>query len=121
MQGASRTLRVQLHKRLLDSDGQHLILYKPGGLASSLFPLRKAALQRTIVKRSRDQSSEEPKRRSCEQMVLPYCSFHVKTSFRKASRPSSWRVIPRSRASFFSTTVCVAMPAWSVPVATQTQ
>jgi hypothetical protein len=32
-----------------------------------------------MVKRSRDQSSEEPKRRSCEQIVFPYCSFHVNT------------------------------------------
>ena len=29
--------------------------------------------------------------------------------------PSWCRVTPRSRCSFFSTTVCVAMPAWSVP------
>ena len=72
---------------------------------------------RTMVKRSRDQSSDEPSRRSCEQIVFPYCSFHVNTSFRNASRPSSWRVTPRSRASFFSTTVCVAIPAWSVPAA----
>jgi hypothetical protein len=29
--------------------------------------------------------------------------------------PRSWRLTPRSRCRRFSTTVCVAMPAWSVP------
>ncbi len=34
---------------------------------------------------------------------------------RGGAAPSSWRLTPRSRCRRFSTTVCVAMPAWSVP------
>ncbi len=44
----------------------------------------------------------------------PYFSFHSQTRSTKASRPSSWRVVPSARTSF-STFACVAMPAWSVP------
>mmetsp|Transcript_29678 Transcript_29678/g.64791 ORF Transcript_29678/g.64791 Transcript_29678/m.64791 type:complete len:320 (+) Transcript_29678:521-1480(+) len=69
----------------------------------------------SMVKHSRLQSSADPSRRSCRQMVVPLCSFHFHTSSRKASRPRVWRVIWRSFMIFFSTTVCVAMPAWSVP------
>ncbi len=47
-------------------------------------------------------------------IVPPYCLRHACVSSRNASRPSSLRLVP-SRASFFSTCVCVAMPAWSVP------
>jgi hypothetical protein len=38
---------------------------------------------------SRLQSSEEPIRRNCWQMRLPYCSFHFHTSSRNFSRPRS--------------------------------
>lgn len=37
----------------------------------------------------RDQSREEPMRRSCEKMVLPYWSTHLNTSSMNASRPAS--------------------------------
>lgn len=41
--------------------------------------------------------------------------FHFQTSWMKFSLPRSWRLKPRSLISFFSTTTCVAMPAWSQP------
>ena len=54
-------------------------------------------------------------RRICCVIVEPDCSFHSHTCAtnvlapevvaRRALRPASWR----------STTICVAMPAWSVP------
>ena len=82
--------------------------------------LRKAALTALVswssmVKAWRDQSGDAPTRRSWAQILLPYFSTHSCTASTKASRPMSWRDIPFSRASVFSTTVCVAMPAWSVP------
>ena len=44
----------------------------------------------------------------------PDCAFHSQTCSRNASRPISARLIPwLSRLR--STTICVAMPAWSVP------
>ena len=49
-------------------------------------------------------------------MRVPYCSFQAQTCSRNLSRPRSWREsggVPL--ASCFSTTDCVAMPAWSVP------
>ena len=69
----------------------------------------------SIVKTSRDQSSMQPRRRSCVVIRAPYCSFHPHTCFTNSSRPRSWRETPFSFASFFSTTTCVAIPAWSVP------
>jgi hypothetical protein len=47
-------------------------------------------------------------------MRPPLSPFHFHTRSTKASRPIAWRVVP-SRASCRSTTVCVAMPAWSMP------
>mmetsp|Transcript_6070 Transcript_6070/g.19785 ORF Transcript_6070/g.19785 Transcript_6070/m.19785 type:complete len:236 (+) Transcript_6070:2938-3645(+) len=67
-----------------------------------------------MVNLSLDQSTELPKRLSCSQMREPYWSFHFQTSSTNFSRPRSWRETPLF-ASCFSTTVCVAMPAWSVP------
>mmetsp|Transcript_5126 Transcript_5126/g.18346 ORF Transcript_5126/g.18346 Transcript_5126/m.18346 type:complete len:327 (+) Transcript_5126:2424-3404(+) len=69
----------------------------------------------SIVNRSRDQSRDDPRRLSWLKILPPYASFHSKTRSKNFSRPSSCRVIPSSLASFFSTTVCVAIPAWSVP------
>ena len=47
-------------------------------------------------------------------IVPPYCARHSQTRRLNASRPISSRLVP-SASSFFSTCVCVAMPAWSVP------
>lgn len=47
--------------------------------------------------------------------MITYSSFHFQTSWTNFSRPRSWRVFPSSRCSFFSTTTCVAIPAWSQP------
>ncbi len=44
----------------------------------------------------------------------PYSCSHSQTRSTKASRPSSSRDVPSLRSSF-STTACVAMPAWSNP------
>jgi hypothetical protein len=66
------------------------------------------------VKYSRDQSHEAPSRRICRVMVEPDFSFHSQTRFTKASRPSARRLVP-SASSWRSTTIWVAMPAWSVP------
>lgn len=41
--------------------------------------------------------------------------FHFQTSSMNFSLPRSWRLIPFSLISFFSTTTWVAMPAWSQP------
>ena len=67
-----------------------------------------------MVKRSRDQSQEAPSRRNWRVMVPPDSAFHCHTRSRNASRPRSWRDCPCA-ASWRSTTICVAMPAWSVP------
>ena len=66
------------------------------------------------VKRSRCQSVELPSMRCWWTIVPPYCLFHSHTRSTNASRPRSWRRLP-SFLSAFSTTFCVAMPAWSVP------
>ena len=67
-----------------------------------------------MVKYSRLQSTLSPMRRICVVMVLPLCSFHSHTFFTKASRPRSWRLTFCS-CNWRSTTIWVAMPAWSVP------
>ncbi len=73
-----------------------------------------------MVKYSRLQSTLSPMRRICVVMVLPLSSFHshtLATKFLRASAgvgPMSWRLMP-SACSWRSTTICVAMPAWSVP------
>ena len=68
----------------------------------------------SIVKRSCDQSQEQPRDRSWWTIVPPYCLRHSQTRSMNASRPRSWRRLPSLRRAF-STTFCVAMPAWSVP------
>ena len=69
-----------------------------------------------MVKRSRLQSGEVPSRRIWRAMVPPDCAFHSQTLATKPARPSSRRpwLLPDA-ASWRSTTICVAMPAWSVP------
>ena len=71
-----------------------------------------------MVKALRDQSQEAPRRSSCSMIVLPrFAVSSSQTRFsRKASRPISRRVaLALSFANSRSTTICVAMPAWSVP------
>ena len=45
-----------------------------------------------MVKRSRGQSSEAPRRRNWRVMVPPDSAFHCQTRSRNASRPSAWRL-----------------------------
>ena len=67
-----------------------------------------------MVKRSCAQSQRAPRRRSWRVIAPPDCAFHSQTCSRKASRPMSARLTPwLSRLR--STTIWVAMPAWSVP------
>ena len=47
-------------------------------------------------------------------MAPPDSFFQAQTRSMKASRDMSWRDLP-SAASCRSTTICVAMPAWSLP------
>ena len=69
-----------------------------------------------MVKRSRLQSAEAPSRRSWRAMWPPERSFHSQTLATNASRPSSRRpMLLPAFASSRSTTIWVAMPAWSVP------
>ena len=51
---------------------------------------------------------------SCSVMRAWYFSFHSQTLAINAGRPRSKRETP-VLASSRSTTICVAMPAWSVP------
>ena len=67
-----------------------------------------------MVKRSWAQSTDAPMRRIWLVMVLPECSFQRQMRSSKALRPSAWRVRP-SALIWRSTTIWVAMPAWSVP------
>ena len=69
----------------------------------------------SIVKALRDQSQEAPRRFNWLMIVSPDCSFHSQTLARKASRPISRREGCWVFASSRSTTICVAMPAWSWP------
>ena len=68
-----------------------------------------------MVKRSRLQSQEAPRRFNWLMMVPPLSAFQAQIFSTNLSRPiwrrsGSWRsIICRS------TTSCVAMPAWSVP------
>ena len=68
-----------------------------------------------MVKRSRVQSTDEPMRRICDEMLSPVLSFHSQTLATKPSRPMSSNAMPWAR-SCRSTTICVAICAWSVPV-----
>ena len=72
------------------------------------------------MKYSRLQSTLSPMRRIWLVMVLPDSSFHSQTLLTKFLRasagvgPMSWRLMPLA-CSWRSTTIWVAMPAWSVP------
>jgi hypothetical protein len=68
----------------------------------------------SMVKYSCFQATESPMRRIWRVMVVPDSSFHSQTLATKFLRPRSWRLLP-SPCSLRSTTICVAMPAWSVP------
>ncbi len=68
-----------------------------------------------MVKRSRDQSQEAPSRFSWLTIVPPDSAFHAQTRSRNFSRPMSRRPGSCRSMSWRSTTICVAMPAWSVP------
>src|SRR5258707_82140 len=63
-----------------------------------------------MVKYSRSQSTDAPRRFIWSVMALPYCRFHSHTRSMNFSRPSSLRFMP-SLASWRSTIICVAMPA----------
>ena len=67
-----------------------------------------------MVKYSYFQATESPMRRICRVMVEPLVSFQSQTWATKFLRPRSWRESPVSW-SWRSTTIWVAMPAWSVP------
>ena len=78
-----------------------------------------------MVKRSRDQSQDAPRRLSWFRIVPPDSPFHSQTFSRKSSRPirfssRSSRRRPRSNLmpsspNWRSTTIWVAIPAWSRP------
>ena len=68
-----------------------------------------------MVKRSRDQSQDAPSRFSWLTMVPPLSAFHCQTRSRNFSRPMSRRPGSCRSINCRSTTICVAMPAWSVP------
>ena len=67
-----------------------------------------------MVKASRLQSQEAPSRSSCARMLPRDFTFCCQTRPTKSSRLKSRRDLP-SFASSRSTTICVAIPAWSVP------
>ena len=68
-----------------------------------------------MVKRSRDQSHDAPSRLSWLMMVPPDSAFQAQTFSRNFSRPSARRPGSCRSISWRSTTIWVAMPAWSVP------
>eukprot|EP00755_Sulcionema_specki_P013658 Sspe_Gene.8948::Locus_3009_Transcript_1_1_Confidence_1.000_Length_3269::g.8948::m.8948 len=55
------------------------------------------ALGSSRVKNSRDQSSDDPVRRSWFRIVPPYFCFHSQTFLTNSSRPMSWRLDPALR------------------------
>ena len=68
----------------------------------------------SIVKRSFSQSIEQPRRRNWPVISPPLSAFHSQTLATNSSRVKSVRFCPWA-LSCRSTTICVAMPAWSVP------
>ena len=68
----------------------------------------------SIVKYSCDQSTLAPMRRIWFVIVAPDCAFQSQTFATKFLRPRSWR-LTFCASNWRSTTICVAMPAWSVP------
>ena len=68
-----------------------------------------------MVKRSRDQSQEAPSRFSWLMIMPPDSAFQAQTFSRNASRPMVRRSGSCRSIICRSTTICVAMPAWSMP------
>ena len=68
----------------------------------------------SIVKYSCAQLTLSPMRRICCVIVAPELRFQSHTRSTKAARPRSCRLTPWS-CNWRSTTIWVAMPAWSVP------
>jgi hypothetical protein len=68
-----------------------------------------------MVKALRVQSQEAPRRFNWLTIVSPDWPFHSQTCFRNFSRPISRRPVCCDFASSRSTTIWVAMPAWSCP------
>ena len=68
-----------------------------------------------MVKRSRLQSQEAPRRFSWLMIRPPDSAFHAQTFSRNFSRPMARRFGSCRSIICRSTTICVAMPAWSVP------
>ena len=68
-----------------------------------------------MVKYSRDQSTEAPRRFIWSRMAPPYCSFHCQTRSMKGFAAQLLARRLSSAASWRSTIIWVAMPAWSVP------
>ena len=69
----------------------------------------------SMVKIARSQSREQPSFLSCAKMRSPVLCRHCQTRSRNASRPMSCRLFFSLARSSRSTTICVAMPAWSDP------
>ncbi len=68
-----------------------------------------------MVKRSRLQSAEQPSRFSWLMIAPPDSAFQAHTFSRNFSRPMARRSGSCRSIICRSTTICVAMPAWSVP------
>ena len=68
-----------------------------------------------MVKRSRAQSQEAPRRLSWRMMVPPDSSFHSQTRSTNASRPEVVLGLALGRELRARPRIWVAMPAWSVP------
>ena len=68
-----------------------------------------------MVKTARSQSSEQPSRFSCAKILSPVRCRQSQTRATKASRPMSCRLFLSVARSSRSTTIWVAMPAWSEP------
>ena len=69
----------------------------------------------SMVKYSCSQLRPAPRSRSWCEILPPNSSFHSHTRATNSSRPRSRRVKPLRRSNARSTTLCVAMPAWSMP------
>ena len=99
--------------------GSQFTRRRPRSIKPSLNSLKNpsrtpAAHTGSMVKRVRSKSHEQPMATSCSKITRSYSSFHACTCATNSSRVKSVRFLPCS-ASRRSTTVCVAIPAWSVP------
>ena len=87
---------------------------RPSSYSCTKVEVTTSLRRESIVKYSYFQATESPMRRICRVIVEPLLSFQSQTWATKFLRPRSWRLMPFS-CSCRSTTICVAMPAWSVP------